>query len=61
MHIIMKKTYIKPETLIANVKVESMLAAVSGPRLSSTAADDNYGMDSKSRGSRNDDDFDGLW
>ena len=57
----MNKTYIKPEVLVAKVNIETVLSAVSGPGLSSSAANAQYGMDSRSRGSRSDEDFDELW
>jgi len=57
----MKKAYIKPEIFIAKVKVETILAEVSGPLLSTGAASQSAGMDGKARGSRTADDFDDLW
>lgn len=57
----MKKTYRKPEIFIAQVKVETILDATSGPKLLDTSASQSAGMDAKIRGTRTSDDFDDLW
>ena len=59
----MKKTYINPEILIAQVKVETILNSVSGLGLSGNSASQSAGMEGRSRGSRSDnnDSFEDLW